>query len=136
MVDLAETKFLNEWVDSYTQHIDVIASWERLVTIYRDLDFLDPLTDAMRNAEFNDIAKETNKFLTRMRTSLSKARDIDAAIVVLQKAYAPGKNVPIDTRKAVAYQKLKQQWIAVGIHQLQAAKQQIFFEEPEEDEDA
>lgn len=121
MYDLKEKRYLDAWVDRATRHIDLIASWERLVDIYNQLSFVDSLTDQVRIEEFGCVIRETNKFLSRMRKSLSEVRSIEDAIAVLTSSYYPGRNVTVDTRQAIAFQKLKQQWITQGVAELQAA---------------
>ena len=132
MPDIRETTFLNSWIDRSTQHIDMVASWERLVDIYGQLRFIDSLTDQDRMTEFGDIVREVNRFLSKMRKKLSTANDIDAAMMLLSDSYGVGRNVVINTRQGIAFQKLKQQWIAQGLAELQAAMDML-AEEPEDD---
>ena len=132
MTDIRETTFLNGWIDRSTRHIDMVASWERLVDIYDQLSFVDSLTDKDRMEEFGDIVREVNRFLTKMRTKLGLAKDIDAAIMTLSESYGVGRNVTITTRQAIAFQKLKQQWVSQGIAELQAASDML-QEESEDD---
>lgn len=132
MPDIRETTFLNSWVDRSTQHIDMVASWERLVDIYSQLSFIDSLTDQDRMTEFGDIVREVNRFLSKMRKKLATANDIDAAMMLLSDSYGVGRNVVINTRQGIAFQKLKQQWIAQGLAELQAAMDML-AEEPEDD---
>lgn len=132
MSDIRETTFLNSWIDRSTQHIDMVASWERLVDIYSQLSFIDSLTDQDRMTEFGDIVREVNRFLSKMRKKLATANDIDAAMMLLSDSYGVGRNVVINTRQGIAFQKLKQQWIAQGLAELQAAIDML-TEEPEDD---
>lgn len=132
MSDIRETTFLNSWIDRSTQHIDMVASWERLVDIYSQLSFIDSLTDQDRMTEFGDIVREVNRFLSKMRNKLATANDIDAAMMLLSDSYGVGRNVVINTRQGIAFQKLKQQWIAQGLAELQAAMDML-AEEPEDD---
>lgn len=132
MPDIRETTFLNSWIDRSTQHIDMVASWERLVDIYGQLRFIDSLTDQDRMTEFGDIVREVNRFLSKMRKKLTTANDIDAAMMLLSDSYGVGRNVVINTRQGIAFQKLKQQWIAQGLAELQAAMDML-AEEPEDD---
>lgn len=124
--------FLNSWIDRSTQHIDMIASWERLVSIYDQLSFIDALTDQDRMGEFGDIVREVNRFLSKMRKKLGTAKDIESAIDLLSDSYSVGRNVTINTRQAIAFQKLKQQWIAQGIAELRAAEE-MMAEDSEDD---
>lgn len=132
MPDIRETTFLNSWIDRSTQHIDMVASWERLVDIYSQLSFIDSLTDQDRMTEFGDIVREVNRFLSKMRKKLATANDIDAAMILLSDSYGVGRNVVINTRQGIAFQKLKQQWIAQGLAELQAAMDML-TEESEDD---
>ena len=132
MPSIRETTFLNGWIDRSTQHIDMVASWERLVDIYAQLKFIDSLTDQDRMTEFGDIVREINRFLSKMRKKLSTANDIEAAAMLLSESYGVGRNVVISTRQGIAFQKLKQQWIAQGIAELQAAMEML-AEEPEDE---
>ena len=132
MPDIRETTFLNNWIDRSTQHIDMVASWERLVDIYSQLMFIDSLTDQDRMTEFGDIVREVNRFLSKMRRKLATANDIDAAMMLLSDSYGVGRNVVINTRQGIAFQKLKQQWIAQSIAELQAAMNML-AEESEDD---
>lgn len=132
MLNIRETTFLNSWIDRSTQHIDMVASWERLVDIYSQLRFIDSLTDQDRMTEFGDIVREVNRFLSKMRKKLSTVNDIDAAMMLLSESYGVGRNVVINTRQGIAFQKLKQQWIAQGLAELQAAMDML-AEEPEDD---
>ena len=82
--------------------------------------------------EFGDIVREVNRFLSKMRKKLSTANDIDAAMMLLSESYGVGRNVIINTRQGIAFQKLKQQWIAQSLAELQAAMDML-AEEPEDD---
>lgn len=134
MPDIRETNFLNQWIDRSTRHIDMVASWERLVDIYDQLSFVDSLTDQDRMSEFGDIVREINRFLSRMRKKLSTAKDIDAALCILSDSYGIGKNVVIDTRTSIAFQKLKQQWVMQGSSELSAALDMLSSTEEENEQ--
>lgn len=123
---------LAKWIEQRTQHVDLVASWETLLAIYRQLGFTDPLTDAERLEEFSIIIRENNKFLTKMRKVLGTARNVRAAIDLMDSAYLPGKGSIVTTRTQITFQKLKQQWIANGINELRE-RYDIHDEEEEED---
>lgn len=134
MNDAIEAAYLAEFIERETERIDVVASWERLVNIYDQLSFVDPLTDQMRVSEFCSVVKEINRFLTNMRKTLSKATSISAAMKTLEKAYEPSNS--ISTREQIAYQKLKQQWIASCISKLRSDMDALEAARIEEESDA
>ena len=70
---------LTKWVIEQTRHLDLVASWETLLDVYATLGFTDPINDNSRLDEFKWIIRETNKFLTRMRNGLNKAKDFEAS---------------------------------------------------------
>lgn len=118
---------LHDWIDDRTTHLDLVASWETLCSTYDSLQFLDPLTDLSRLEEFKWIIAETNKFLTRMRTALMTHTSIQTIQDYLVKNINT-TSAPTD-RKALAYQKFRQNWILQRLSELQVMKE----EEEEQD---
>ena len=111
---------IREWVEQETRHIDVVASWESLCDTYDALRFSDPLPDANRLEEFKWIVQQMNSFLTKMRTRLLSCRDTEAMVEMLGMAFVPTGKVELGSRKALAYQKLRQQWVRTEIMRIQA----------------
>ena len=102
---------LNDFIEDQTRQLDLVASWETLCDVYRTLEFKDELGDVIRLEEFKWIIKEMNKFLTRMRNKLMSCVDSDAVEEVLKESFTPTGKVTVDSRKSLAYQKLRQIWI-------------------------
>lgn len=111
---------IREWVDQETRHIDLVASWESLCDTYDALRFTDPLSDASRLEEFRWIVQQMNSFLTKMRTRLLSCKDMEAMVEMLGTAFVPTGKVELGSRKALAYQKLRQQWVRTEIMRIQA----------------
>lgn len=102
---------LHDLVDQETRALDVVASWETLCDVYRSLEFSDPISDTVRLEEFKWIIKELNKSLTRMRNKLMTCKDLESTKTVLIESFTPTGKVNIDSRRCLAYQKLRQRWI-------------------------
>lgn len=130
----SESTVLADWAEEECRHLDLIASWEVLVNVYSVLEFTDVIDDERRLAEFKLVIGELNKFLTRMRNGLMKARSIDDAIQFLTNNANTADMNAVKTRPSVAYNKLKQRWIAQSIATLQAAKAIVEIEEREGDD--
>lgn len=125
---------IRDWVDEETRHIDVVASWESMCDTYETLKFSDPLTDAERLEEFRWIVQQMNSFLSKIRTRMLSCKDYEAMVEMLRKTYIPAGKVELSTRKALVYQKLRQQWIGMEVMKLQT----MMMEEtdgPQESED-
>lgn len=117
------------WIDSETTHIDVVASWESLCDTYDALRFTDPLSDVERLDEFKWIVQQMNSFLTKMRTKLLSCRDLSTMIEALSSSMQPAGRMDLSARKALVYQKLRQQWIRTAIMRLQVMAQEMEMEE-------
>lgn len=120
---------LHDLVEQETHALDLVASWETLCEVYRVLEFSDPLSDSVRLEEFKWIIREMNKFLTRMRNKLMTCKDIDATITMLTESFVPAGKVTVDSRKALAFQKLRQQWITrflMTMNQLESGKEEDY----------
>lgn len=120
----------HNWVIAETRHLDLVASWEELCDIYSRLSFLDEINDSMRMTEFKWIIKEMNKQLTRIKSKLMSAKNIEAAIDYLVTQFDSGD---IKDRQSLAYAKLKQVWIMKAISDLTVMQEQ--YEEIEGIED-
>lgn len=120
---LSETEKLHNWAFANTQHRDLVASWEELLVVYDNLRFTDPVSDELRMIEFKDIIGEVNKFLTKTRKALLDVQSVDAALGYLQSVAFIKDSTQIKTRKALAYQKLKQQWIFSAIAFLESVNE-------------
>lgn len=123
--DWTESLVLAEWAEKECSHLDLIASWEVLVSVYESLGFLDTLSDEQRLNEFKTVIGETNKFLTRMRNGLSHARTIEDAIAFLDANLDTKDMNAVKTRSSVAYNKLKQRWIGMAIRSLEASQEMV-----------
>lgn len=132
--DFSESQVLAEWAESECRHLDLIASWETLMSVYEVLGFIGPDTDEERLAEYKTIIGELNKFLTRMKNGLDKTRDVDDAIEFLLKHANTSDMNTVKGRASIAYNKLKQRWIAQSVNILKAALVQR-IEEGEEADD-
>jgi hypothetical protein len=120
--DWSESTVLAEWAERECRHLDLIASWETLLTVYEVLGFHGPNNDEQQLTEFKTVITELNKFLTRMRNGLTKTTDIDDAIEFLAGHANTADMNAVKTRASVAYNKLKQRWIAQSVSVLQAAR--------------
>jgi hypothetical protein len=129
MTEQVSTTSIREWVDDETRHIDVVASWESLCDTYETLRFTDPLSDAERLDEFKWIVQQMNAFLTKVRSRLLTCKDQDAMMEVLGISMTPVGKVELGTRKALVYQKLKQQWLRTMMMRLQVMMQETRMEE-------
>ena len=109
---------LREWVDEETRHIDVVASWESLNDTYDTLRLADPLSDTERLEEYKWIVQQMNSFLTKIRTKLLSCKDMEAMVDMLTASFTPTGKVELGTRKALVYQKLRQQWMGTMIQRL------------------
>jgi hypothetical protein len=130
--DLSESIVLAEWAERECRHLDLTASWETLLSVYEMLGFKGPDSDEERLTEYKLIVGELNKFLTRMRKGLASATDMDAAVMFLASHANTADMSAVNTRSAVAYNKLKQRWIGQSISVLTASMPQ---QDPEERDD-
>jgi hypothetical protein len=131
----SESTVLADWADVECRHLDLIASWEILVSAYDFLGFKDEITDEVRLVEFKFVIGEMNKFLTRMRNGLMSAKDIDSAIAFLTQHANTADMNNVKGRPSVAYNKLKQRWIGQSILVLITAKPQAEADEGERADD-
>lgn len=120
---------IRDWVDEETRHIDVVASWESLCDTYDALRFTDPLSDAERLEEFRWIVQQMNSFLTKIRTKLLSCKDMETMAEVLGMSFVPSGKVELSTRRALVYQKLRQQWVRTEIARIQTMVAQEEMEE-------
>lgn len=120
---LSTSTLLQDWVQSETVHTDIVASWEGLCSNYEAMRFTDPLTDMERLEEFRWIVHNMNSFLSKIRRQLMTCQDEDAMLEVLSKALNPTHPVDLSTRKALAYQKMKQQWLIMTARKLEMMKE-------------
>lgn len=109
---------VREWVDEQTRHVDVVASWESLCDTYETLRFSDPLSDAERLDEYKWIVQQMNSFLTKIRTKLMTCKDPEAMIGMLSATLVPAGRMELGARRALVYQKLRQQWVMSTIAEL------------------
>jgi hypothetical protein len=131
----SESAVLAEWADKECRHLDLIASWEILLSAYDVLGFGDEITDEQRLTEFKSVVGELNKFLTRMRNGLMRTKDIDDAIAFLTQHANTADMNNVKGRPSVAYNKLKQRWIGQSISILAATRPQAEAEEGERADD-
>lgn len=110
---------IRKWVEEQTEHIDVVASWESLCSTYEAMRFTDPLSDAERLGEFKWIVQNTNSFLTKIRTSLLACKDLESMAQMLGTKVVPAGRVELNDRKALVYQRLRQQWVTRSVMALQ-----------------
>ena len=121
---------IREWVEDETTHVDVITSWEVLNDTYDMLRLTDPLSDAERLEEYKWIVQQVNSFLSKMRTRLLSCKDLDSMVECLAATMTPAGKVELSTRRALVYQKLRQQWVVTRLRTLQMMAEQ---EKEEED---
>jgi hypothetical protein len=131
----SESTVLADWAEEECRHLDLIASWEVLISAYSALGFTDVIDDERRLAEFKLVIGELNKFLTRMRNGLGKTKDVDAAVAFLAGNANLSDMNSVKNRPSIAYNKLKQRWIAQSISTLLAAKAVVEEQEREGDDD-
>lgn len=120
---------LHDFVEEQTSPLDLVASWETLCDVYRALEFSDPLSDTVRLEEFKWIIKEMNKFLTRMRNKLLSCRNVETTQEVLKESFTPAGQVSVDSRRQLAFQKLRQRWISMILMSIQDQLDQGLEEE-------
>jgi hypothetical protein len=128
--DWSESTVLAEWAEKECQHFDLIASWELLLVAYETLGFSNSVDDAMRLTEFKRIITEINKFLTRMKTGLASTTSAENAIEFLG-SHTNTDMAAVKDRQSVAYNKLKQRWLAQAIGTLQQAVELLAIQEGE-----
>lgn len=116
----SESTILAEWAERECRHLDLIASWETLLSVYETLGFQGPESDDMRLTEFKNIITEINKFLTRMKNGLSRTTNINDAIEFLSAHANTSDMNGVRTRPNIAYNKLKQRWITQSVSVLMA----------------
>lgn len=130
--DSSNNSWLAQYIEHETRHLDLVASWERLVAIYESMHFVDEMTDRIRLEEFKWIIRETNKFLTRCRNQLQtpvKNGNPMGVINYLMSQYSTKDSTNIDTRQALVYSKLKQDWIYQTALKLQTMMENMNEEE-------
>ena len=110
---------LREWIEEETRHIDVVASWESMNDTYETLRLTDPLSDTERLEEYKWIVQQMNSFLTKMRTRMLSCKDVDAMTEMLGQSFTPTGKVDLSARRALVYQKLRQQWVRTEIMRVQ-----------------
>lgn len=111
-------------VDQETRHIDVVASWENLNDTYDTLRFSDDLADDERLEEYKWIVQQMNAFLSKMRAKLLSCKDEDAMTELLSTSVIPQGKVNLTTRRALVYQKLRQQWVRMMAMKLNMMKEE------------
>lgn len=111
-------------VDQETRHIDVVASWENLNDTYDTLRFSDDLADDERLEEYKWIVQQMNAFLSKMRAKLLSCKDEDAMTELLSASVIPQGKVNLSTRRALVYQKLRQQWVRMMAMKLNMMKEE------------
>jgi hypothetical protein len=131
----SESIVLADWADKECRHLDLIASWEILISAYDFLGFKDEISDEQRLIEFKFVIGEMNKFLTRMRNGLMKTKDIDDAIAFLTSHANTADMNNVQGRASIAYNKMKQRWIGQSISVLASSRPPIDVEEGEEADD-
>lgn len=115
----SSTNVLQEWINSSTLQLDLVASWEELCDTYDLLRFSDELTDSQRLEEYKWIIHQVNKFLTGIRKKLIEAQSYDQAMKILVDNLVPKGDSNITERRALVYQKMRQRWILIAIQQIQ-----------------
>ena len=123
---------MRNWVDEETRHIDVVASWESLCDTYDALRFTDQLSDAERLEEYKWIVQQMNSFLTKIRTRLLSCKDPEAMVELLGTSFTPTGKMELSARRALVYQKLRQQWVRTEIARLQTMLAQMETEEEQD----
>lgn len=116
---------LRDWIDEETRHIDVVASWESMCDTYDALRFTDQLSDAERLEEFKWVVQQMNVFLTKIRTKLLSCKNMEAMVTVLGTSFSPAGKMDLTTRRALVYQKLKQQWVRTTLTRLQTMAREV-----------
>lgn len=116
MTGQESTTSIHAWIDSETRHVDLVASWENLCDTYDALRFTDQLSDDERLEEYKWIVQQMNAFLTKVRAKLLSCKDEDAMMDALASIQPP---TSLSSRKALVYQKLRQQWVRTTVSRLQ-----------------
>lgn len=123
-----EKSALHDWVEEETRALDVVASWETLCDVYRNLNFNDPLSDAMRMEEYKWIIAEMNKHLSRARRKLLSCTDPNAMKEVLAKMFT-STGTAVTNRMDLTYHKLRQMWVSQMISKLNSMQMQAQIQE-------
>ena len=118
MIGQESVTSIRDWIDEETRHIDVVASWESLCDTYDTLRFSDKLSDAERLDEYKWIVQQMNSFLTKIRTRLLTCKDPEAMQLLLRESFVPAGKVDLSARRALVYQKLRQQWVRTRLAML------------------
>lgn len=124
--DLTYKDPVGHWIEENTRQLDVVASWENLLGAYDALRFTDPMTDTQRLEEFQWIIKTMNSFLTKMRSKLNSCKkDLLLMKEVLIGSFTPTGHVNLESRKSLAYQKLRQMWVSQRIVEIEQAIEEM-----------
>lgn len=134
-LDWSDSTVLAEWAEHECRHLDLVASWEVLVSVYQTLAFQGPENDELRLNEFKMVITELNKFLTRMKTGLAKTKDIEDAVTFLSSHANTADMNGVRNRPSVAYNKLKQRWISQSVMTLLEAAEMQATDEGKRDGD-
>lgn len=116
--DWSESTVLADWAEQECRHLDLIASWETLTSVYETLGFTGPENDDMRLTEFKKVITELNKFLTRMKNGLANTKTVEGSVEFLA-SQANADMGTVNNRQSVAYNKLKQRWVGMAIFALE-----------------
>jgi len=130
--DINESVALADIIERSCGHLDLVASWEVLLSVYETLSFVDQITDDIRLSEFREIIHETNKFLTRAKKGLRSTANVDDAIAYLNTQFNTKDSQNVRNRTQLAYNKLKQQWIVQTKYALEELRQNFITVETEE----
>lgn len=131
-----EATILFQWAESKFEPVDLIASWNVLTETYKQLEFLDELTDEERIQEFKLVIKEVNRALTRYRKAVQSCYDIGSAIDYLRSQFKAGRQSDVTSRPDICYQSMKVSLLRTCIQELEYMNQQLtMIEEEEEDDD-
>ena len=82
--------------------------------------------------EYKWIVQQMNSFLTKIRTKLLSCKDPEAMVELLGTSFTPTGKMELSARKALVYQKLRQQWVRTEIMRLQTMLAQTETEEEQD----
>lgn len=119
---------LHDWVEEETRALDVVASWEVLCDVYRNLGFTDTISDSMRMEEFKWIIAEMNRHLSRARRKLLACQDPESMMEILTGMFS-STGTTVTNRADLTYHKLRQMWVTGMITKLQTMSEMITKED-------
>lgn len=112
MAALSNQEQLEQRIIEETEVLDFVSSWSNLHTTYEQLGFTDVIPDNERIKEYQWIISQMNRHLGRMRSALLPIKEASDALDYMREHMKPKGVIDITDRKSLAYQTLRQAWMA------------------------